>query len=107
MKNYVLKYYAPADDSMDGWEKYSLPIGNGYFGASIFGRTDSERIQITTNTFANTKAQGGVSSFADVRLDFGDTQVKDYCRGLDLREGIAYTKYTAKDVCYHAEAFYS
>ena len=107
MKKYVLKYYTPADDSMDGWEKYSLPIGNGYFGASIFGRTDSERIQFTTNTFANTKAQGGVSSFADIRLDFGNEEVRDYCRGLDLREGIAYTQYTAKGTKYRSEAFYS
>ena len=29
------------------WEQWSYPIGNGYVGASIFGRTDSERIQIT------------------------------------------------------------
>ena len=29
------------------WENSSLPIGNGYMGASIFGRTDTERIQIT------------------------------------------------------------
>ena len=107
MKKYVLKYYTPADDSMDGWEKYSLPIGNGYFGASMFGRTDSERIQFTTNTFANTKAQGGVSSFADIRLDFGNEEVRDYCRGLDLREGIAYTQYTAKGTKCRSEAFYS
>ena len=107
MKNHVLKYYTPADDSLDGWERYSLPIGNGYFGASIFGRTDSERIQFTTNTFANTKAQGGVSNFAEIRLDFGNTQVTDYCRGLNLREGVVYTKYTAKGTHYSSEAFYS
>lgn len=28
------------------WERWSLPIGNGYMGACIFGRTDTERIQL-------------------------------------------------------------
>ena len=30
-----------------GWAEWSLPIGNGYFGANVFGRTETERIQIT------------------------------------------------------------
>ena len=107
IKNCVLKYYTPADDSLDGWERYSLPIGNGYFGASIFGRADSERIQFTTNTFANPLTKGGVSNFAEIRLDFGNNEVTDYQRGLNLREGIAYTQYTAKDIKYNSQAFYS
>ena len=32
------------------WERYSLPIGNGYIGASIFGRTDTERILLSDKT---------------------------------------------------------
>lgn len=107
MKKLVLKYHTPAEDSMDGWERYSLPIGNGYFGASIFGRTDSERIQFTTNTFANTKAQGGVSNFAEIRLDFNDVEVSDYERGLDLCDGVAYTHYVANGIRYKSQAFYS
>ncbi len=35
------------------WESESYPIGNGYMGANIFGRTDNERIQITDKTLAN------------------------------------------------------
>ena len=30
-----LWYDSPAEDSYDGWEKWSLPIGNGHMGASI------------------------------------------------------------------------
>ena len=107
MKKLVLKYHTPADDSMEGWEEYSLPIGNGYFGASIFGRTDSERIQFTTNTFANPLTKGGVSNFAEIRLDFGNSEATDYERGLDLCEGIAYTQYAVKDTQYNSQAFYS
>ena len=92
-KSYTLKYYHPAEDSVEGWEKYSLPLGNGYFGANIFGRTDSERLQFTTNVFANDYDKGGVSNFAEIRLDFGFEIVEKYERGLNLNEGVAYVKY--------------
>ena len=36
-----------------GWAQWSLPIGNGYFGANVFGRTETERIQITEKTLMN------------------------------------------------------
>ena len=29
-KRLVLKYSFPAEDSMTGWERESLPLGNGY-----------------------------------------------------------------------------
>jgi len=29
------------------WDKWSYPIGNGHMGANLFGRTDTERVQIT------------------------------------------------------------
>lgn len=32
------------------WERWSLPIGNGYMGASIFGGTSTERLQLTDKT---------------------------------------------------------
>ena len=32
------------------WERWSYPIGNGYTGVCIFGRTDIERIQIADKT---------------------------------------------------------
>ena len=38
-----------ADDS---WEEWSLPIGNGYFGANVFGRTETERIKKTKKTIS-------------------------------------------------------
>ena len=30
----------------DDWERWSLPVGNGYFGANVFGRTETERITV-------------------------------------------------------------
>ena len=37
----------------DDWERWSIPIGNGYYGANLFGRTETERIQLTEKTLAN------------------------------------------------------
>ncbi len=41
-----LRYHNPAPQTYDGWEKWSLPLGNSAIGASVFGGTDTERIQL-------------------------------------------------------------
>ena len=41
-----LWYDNPAPDSYDGWEKWALPIGNSAIGASVFGGTDTARVQL-------------------------------------------------------------
>ncbi len=92
MKELKLRYKTPAERTNEGWEKYSLPIGNGYSGASVFGGTDAERVQFTTNAFANTFRLGGVSNFLELYVDFND-KARDYERGLDLRTGVAYSEY--------------
>ena len=106
-KNYALKFNTPAEDSLVGWEQYSLPLGNGYFGASVFGRTDAERIQFSTNVFANDKPRGGVSSFADIYLDFHHDGMENYERGLSLSEAFAYTRYALKGNRIESRAFLS
>lgn len=108
MKKLTMRYFAPAERTDEGWEKYSLPIGNGYFGASIFGDTDIERIQFTTNTFANTVPQGGVTNFGEVFINFNNkNNISDYERGLRLNDGVAYSEYTADGVKIKREAFAS
>ena len=62
-KDLRLTYKEEAPNNLEGWEKYSLPIGNGRFGASVFGGTELERVQITTNEFANDYSRAGVSNF--------------------------------------------
>ena len=42
----------------EDWERWSLPIGNGYMGANIFGRTDVERIQLSEKTIGNKGCYG-------------------------------------------------
>ena len=106
-KNLELRYFEEAPDSIEGWEKYSLPIGNGRFGASIFGGTKKERIQITTNEFANTFSKGGVSNFLEIHLEFPQANISDYQRGLRLNDGIIYSSYDADENSVSREAFYS
>lgn len=106
-KNLELRYFEEAPDSIEGWERYSLPIGNGRFGASIFGGTKKERIQITTNEFANTFSKGGVSNFLEIHLEFPEARISDYQRGLRLNDGIIYSSYDMDSNSINREAFYS
>ena len=107
MKKYVMRYRAAAEDSLDGWENQSLPIGNGYFGASVFGGEKSERVQFTTNEFANVYSLGGVTSFADLYIESDFAAVTDYERGLDLSAGAAYSRFRCGDEKIERTAFCS
>lgn len=106
-KQWLLTYNQPAERTLDGWEKNSLPIGNGYAGASVFGGADVERVQFTTNEFANTYKQGGVSNFAEIDLIFADGEVEDYERGLRFSDGVAYSKFALGGVKIDRQALFS
>lgn len=107
MKELILRYKQPAEDSITGWERQSVPLGNGYMGANVFGRVDRERIQMTSNQLQNTVDMGGTTSFADIYLALGHKNVTDYERGLDLNRGLAFCRYTADGVRYEREYFTS
>ena len=87
------------------WETESYPIGNGYMGANIFGRTDIERIQITEKTLANEGVYGwgGLSNFAEVYLDIGHQNPQNYKRTLNLNEGMISVSYEQDGVKYSRE----
>jgi alpha-L-fucosidase 2 len=92
----------PADPD---WEAHSYPIGNGYMGANIFGRTDVERIQVTEKTLTNGApyGSGGMTNFAEVFLEFDHYEVNNYKRTLNLNEAISYVSYEHKGVKYFRE----
>jgi len=87
------------------WEYHSMPIGNGYMGANIFGRTDMERIQITDKTLTNGApyGSGGLTNFAEVFLEFDHYDISNYRRSLNLNEAISYVSYEYEGVTYSRE----
>lgn len=121
---YIFSHYGFADRPDDGWEKWSLPIGNGYMGVNVFGRTATERLQITENSFSNPATYepefkelykrhpgiiAGLSNFCELYLDFGHTfdEVNDYRRSLCLNDAIARTEYVYNGVRYQRTHFTS
>jgi alpha-L-fucosidase 2 len=107
MKSLVMKYCQPAADSAEGWERESLPLGNGYMGANVFGIVQRERIQITENSLENPGALGGLNNFAELYLTFDPAEVRDYERGLCLDDATAYCRYACGGVDYRREFFVS
>ena len=91
------------------WEQWSYPLGNGFVGASVFGRTDTERIQITDKTLHNKGiyGNGGLTNFAEVYLDLNHKAAKNYRRSLNLNEAIAHVSYKQDGVTYNREYFAS
>lgn len=91
------------------WEKESYPLGNGYMGANFFGRTDTERIQITEKTLLNRGLYGlgSLTSFAELYLDFNHANPENYKRTLNINEAVANIKYAYDGVKYSREYFMS
>lgn len=93
----------------DGWEKWSLPLGNGYLGANVFGRTETERVQITENSLSNPyqSGQGGLNNFAEMYIDFNHSNPANYTRDLVLNDAVAHVQYDSDGVTYNREYFTS
>lgn len=102
--NTVVSRGYPYDED---WERWSLPIGNGYMGANIFGRTDVERVQLSEKTMANKGCygMGGFTNFAEIYLDFHHNYAKDYKRELRLNDAISTVKYQHEGVLYSREYY--
>ncbi|MBQ9773547.1 MAG: glycoside hydrolase family 95 protein [Clostridia bacterium] len=105
-------YTVECDTPDNGWEKWSLPIGNSYMGVNVFGRTKTERLQITENSLYNPavwdyadRCNAGLNSFCELYVDFGHpfAEVTDYRRSLSLNTAIAKTEYEYAGVRYTRE----
>ena len=106
--NLTLWYRQPAAD----WMEYSLPIGNGQLGASIFGGVYKDEVQFNEKTlWSGTSKDNGVDygdyeNFGSViaenlngdKFTFGDENpVKNYVRGLDLKNAKAFVNFENKE----------
>lgn len=116
-KLYELIYDLPAVDSDAGWEDFSLPLGNGYFGVNLFGGVATERLQLSEKSmFMRDTAQAttsyktiALSNFAETFIDFphSTANITNYERKLDIRTAIATVSYRLDGVNYKREVFTS
>lgn len=92
------------------WMEYSLPIGNGQLGASLFGGIKTDEIQFNektlwTGTPNDMGSYGQYKNFGSVLVEdisgtFGNTaskQAKNYYRYLDIQNGTGGVHYTSAD----------
>lgn len=101
--------------SDDGWEKWSLPLGNGYMGVNVFGRVGTERLMITENSLCNPYAKSskfpggsaGLSNFCSIYIHFNHRETADYKRALNLNTAVCTTEYVCDGVRYKREHFTS
>ena len=99
----------------DDWERWSLPIGNGYFGVNVFGRTETEKFTVAEKTMGTAVMKsdnhlcGGLNTFAEIYIDLNHKfdDVSDYERTLDLDTATATVKYKYDGVIYSRECFAS
>jgi alpha-L-fucosidase 2 len=103
--NLTLWYTSPAPVSEAGWQEYSLPVGNGHLGATVFGQVNDDAIvfnekTLWTGTNATpepTRDYGVYQAFGQVgmkSLNSGDINADTYVRYLDLSNATAGVQYT-------------
>lgn len=106
----------------DAWMEYSLPIGNGQFGACLMGGVKQDEIQFNEKTLwegtphdmGTTSQYGSYKNFGSVLVSdltgqFGyrqGQQVRDYVRYLDLQMGIGGVDYASTDGLTHYQRRY-
>jgi alpha-L-fucosidase 2 len=96
----------PAED----WKQEAYPIGNGGFGAMLFGGVPNERVQFNADTLwvGDENYNGFYQSFGDLFIEQPAQETYTYYRReLDLPNGIQRTRYTSGGVTYTREAFAS
>ncbi len=113
----VLEPNREFDNEQMVWQLWTLPLGCGQFGASVYGYVEEERIQFTENSFSNPykypkitppgRCRAGVTSFANIYLQFGHKEHTDYIRELTLDDAICRVSYKSGDVSYKREYFTS
>lgn len=99
-----LFYRTPAEDSIVGWERQSLPLGCGHFGWSVFGIVTNERVQVTHNAVLT---RGNLTDALEIRLWTEAADVTGYERSLDLESAVAEVRYESSGVTYRREFFTS
>lgn len=125
-KLYEIRFQEPAQQNIDGFERWSLPLGNGYMGINVFGGVETELISVTensvfNNTYPSTTATptnpfgeercdsnaGGLNLLGKTYIDFDHSGVENYRRQLRLNDATALVSYDHNGLTYTREYFCS
>ncbi|MDD3490956.1 MAG: glycoside hydrolase family 95 protein, partial [Paludibacter sp.] len=99
---YTLWYRRPATD----WMTQALPIGNGQFGAMIFGGIKQDEIQFNDKTLwqGNKTSYGAYPNFGSLFINTPNvSSVSNYIRTLDIENALAAVEYDIAGVHYKRE----
>ena len=116
MKEYNIRFFTPAEDTINGWKNASFPLGNGYMGVNVFGGVTRERLQLTEPSlftsgcgqWIENRYNSGQESFGDLFIDFPThDDFTEYERTLSLSHGTARTSYLSHGIRYTREYFTS
>ena len=90
-KEYKIWFDEAAPVSVEGFERWSLPLGNGYMGVNVFGGVETELISVTENSVFNPSSSGKGTLVEDADAgtkiyynDFGDERIDSSSGGLNL-----------------------
>jgi len=86
-KQYTIWFDEAADESVEGFERWSLPLGNGYMGINVFGGVETELLSVTENSVFNPGSSGNGTLDSDTGIfynDFGDERIDNSSGGLNL-----------------------
>ena len=89
-KEYIIWFDEAAPESVEGFERWSLPLGNGYMGINVFGGVETELVSVTENSVFNALSGGDAgkgtldSSTGIYTNDFGDERIDASSGGLNL-----------------------
>lgn len=97
--NTSLWYTSPA--SMNEWQEFSLPIGNGQLGASLYGGIEKDAITFVEKTLwkrKNVRDYGSYQYFGEIYAKSLDSNLNknttsNYIRFLDLENAISGVQY--------------
>lgn len=91
------------------WATEALPIGNGRFGAMIFGQMQTERIQLNEDSLwtGDEWETGHYQSLADLYLQFDHPDGFPYRRQLDIDRAVHQLSYTSEFIHFQRTYFCS
>lgn len=105
-------------EASKNWQNDGFPIGNGRFGAMIFGGVPKERIQFNVDSLwtgdqnlkgeYNTPGFGAYQNFGDVCIELdGGAGIEGYRRELDIENALCSVTYSRNGVNFQREVFCS